>query len=398
MPKIMYEGQEFASSTNTVKQTEITTNADYEVLLSGTADSTTRTEGANKSARITANPSKGQLSTLYSDGSSPASIVGSGAVTLYSDNATPTKSMVSIYSGNPTNSEGGNMHIYTANSAPAVSINGDTNGNGAVYVKHEGAPRIDEYVDGTTGSSIIKLYNGSTQNTITLNADSGNISATSLNGATIGSSPVFTDTTYTFANGTNGFTVTPAGGTAQTVTVTPSITDNVTGSGTSGYIAKFNGTNTITNGPAFGSSTTTFLRNDGQFATPNYPSVGNGTITLQRNGTTVGSFTTNQSGNSTINFSSLMTSGSATAQEFNDGLYQNMAYTGNLNNISCTSFGVVSGTGMTNAPDTAYWYVLCLPINGNVKYMIQVAFRVTSSLIRLRYCTNGTWSNWVALH
>jgi hypothetical protein len=41
-----------------VTQTETTTNADYELLLSGTADSTTRTEGANKSGYAKFNPSK----------------------------------------------------------------------------------------------------------------------------------------------------------------------------------------------------------------------------------------------------------------------------------------------------------------------------------------------------
>ena len=44
-----------------VTQTAVSNNANYEVLLSGTADNTTRTEGANKSSNITFNPSTGNL-------------------------------------------------------------------------------------------------------------------------------------------------------------------------------------------------------------------------------------------------------------------------------------------------------------------------------------------------
>ena len=51
-----------------VTQTATTTNAAYEVLFSGTADNTTRTEGARKNSNLTFNPSTGVLTTdrLYS--------------------------------------------------------------------------------------------------------------------------------------------------------------------------------------------------------------------------------------------------------------------------------------------------------------------------------------------
>ena len=44
-----------------VKQTETSANANYEVLLSGTADNTTRTEGTNKSGNLIFNPDSGEL-------------------------------------------------------------------------------------------------------------------------------------------------------------------------------------------------------------------------------------------------------------------------------------------------------------------------------------------------
>ena len=51
-----------------VTQTATTTSAAYEVLFSGTADNTTRTEGARKNSNLTFNPSTGVLTTdrLYS--------------------------------------------------------------------------------------------------------------------------------------------------------------------------------------------------------------------------------------------------------------------------------------------------------------------------------------------
>lgn len=44
-----------------VKQTATTTDADYEILFSSTADNTTRTEGARKNSNLTFNPSTGTL-------------------------------------------------------------------------------------------------------------------------------------------------------------------------------------------------------------------------------------------------------------------------------------------------------------------------------------------------
>ena len=46
-----------------VKQTTTTTDADYEILFSSTADNTTRTEGARKNSNLTFNPSTGVLTT-----------------------------------------------------------------------------------------------------------------------------------------------------------------------------------------------------------------------------------------------------------------------------------------------------------------------------------------------
>ena len=52
---------ENAAENNYVSQTATTTNATYELLFSGTADNTTRTEGARKSGGLTYNPSSSRL-------------------------------------------------------------------------------------------------------------------------------------------------------------------------------------------------------------------------------------------------------------------------------------------------------------------------------------------------
>lgn len=62
MTKIIKNGIEYGGNTDyKVSQTETSNNADYEVLFSGTADNTTRTEGTGKTNRLIYNPSSGRL-------------------------------------------------------------------------------------------------------------------------------------------------------------------------------------------------------------------------------------------------------------------------------------------------------------------------------------------------
>ena len=69
----MYDGTYWAwmnfnwhsDGNNAVTQNATTTNAAYEVLFSGTADNTTRTEGVRKNNNLTYNPSNGMLNAPY---------------------------------------------------------------------------------------------------------------------------------------------------------------------------------------------------------------------------------------------------------------------------------------------------------------------------------------------
>ena len=74
--KIFLDGTEYNVGTDTdtkVTQTNSTYNANYRLLMSNTADNTTRTEGANKSANFYANPSTG---AFYAKGYNRTDITG----------------------------------------------------------------------------------------------------------------------------------------------------------------------------------------------------------------------------------------------------------------------------------------------------------------------------------
>ena len=58
----------FTDTNNAVTQTATSTNADYEVLFSVTADNTTRTEGARKYSNLKFNPSTGNLQATQLNG------------------------------------------------------------------------------------------------------------------------------------------------------------------------------------------------------------------------------------------------------------------------------------------------------------------------------------------
>lgn len=78
----------FTDTNNAVTQTATTTDANYEVLFSATADNTTRTEGARKTNTLRYNPSKGSLmegnSTSATGSYSHAEGQSSKATGLYS--------------------------------------------------------------------------------------------------------------------------------------------------------------------------------------------------------------------------------------------------------------------------------------------------------------------------
>lgn len=98
-----------SSSDTKVTQTETTTDAEYEILFSGTADNTTRTEGAGKSEGMTYNPNYGSLMVgLRHPGSAIGSEsmgVGHGVTT--SGNGSFATGTGTVASGSYSHAEGG---------------------------------------------------------------------------------------------------------------------------------------------------------------------------------------------------------------------------------------------------------------------------------------------------
>lgn len=135
------------SDVNVTQTATDSTNANYEVLFSGTADNTTRTEGTRKSSKLTFNPYTGGL-TLYRANNTSA-LMATGDYLAY------------------------------------MAENGSSNYS-AVFISDDG---IEVCNKDDVFNPPLKLMTG-TGNVIS----KGDISATSLNGVTIGSSPKFTDT------------------------------------------------------------------------------------------------------------------------------------------------------------------------------------------------------------
>ena len=179
------------SSGNTdkkVTQTATTTSAAYEVLFSGTADNTTRTEGARKSNNLLFNPSTGVLQIsgteygaieIYRKGSAYGA-----AIEFYNDATANTKTKLGSICMKDVD---GDIIRYLANDSTTHKI-----------------------CDTKNTSFTRSLSSGTKIGTITIAGTSTDLYCQTN-----------TNTTYSFATGdTNGtFKVTPSGGTATNIAI-----------------------------------------------------------------------------------------------------------------------------------------------------------------------------------
>lgn len=241
-----------ANDDNKTAQTVTTTNADYEVLFSGTADNTTRTEQARKNSNLKFNPSTGNLQATQLNGKT----IGSDPKftdTTYSDATTSESGLMSASDKTKLNgiATGATANTGTVTSvATGVGLTGgtittsgtikanlvsETKLNNASITSTESADRVypvaldkngklavnvpwtDNNTDTkvaqtatTTSANYEVLFSGTADNTtrtegarknnnLLFNPSTGNLQATQLNGVNIGSSPKFTDTTYSNA-------------------------------------------------------------------------------------------------------------------------------------------------------------------------------------------------------
>lgn len=210
MSKIIKNNISYAGAEdNKVKQNETSTNASYEVLLSGTADNTTRSEEARKSEKLTFNPDEGGLTvdgniTVNSDSNvSALTVFGSYTDTRPAFTVTPDDeggAGVQLFKSDmPAVFIAAHNHTADPNdSEDEDRIGGEISLNGT-----SGFNTVN--LDGQTGTITVSNPSNATP-TIMLDGANGGITATSLNGVTIGSSPKFTDTTYTSKAAVSGGT------------------------------------------------------------------------------------------------------------------------------------------------------------------------------------------------
>nr|DAR44061.1 MAG TPA: structural protein [Caudoviricetes sp.] len=150
---------------------------------------------------------------------------------------------------------------------------------------------------------------------------------------------------------------------------------------------------------------------------PTIPSVGNGTITIKQAGAVKGSFTTNQSGATTIeltdnntntwrdvidNLTSTATDKSLSAAQgkwLNENKAAMMTLTNqNLNSVTTPGFyNAGGGNTVSNKPSGVDNFGLIVSHTANGTYYTQILFTTGSTTINKsyrRFCQDGTWGNW----
>ncbi len=150
---------------------------------------------------------------------------------------------------------------------------------------------------------------------------------------------------------------------------------------------------------------------------PTIPSVGNGTITIKQAGAVKGSFTTNQSGATTIeltdnntntwrdvvdNLTSTATDKSLSAAQgkwLNENKAAMMTLTNqNLNSVTTPGFyNAPGGNTVSNKPSGVDNFGLIVSHTANGTYYTQILFTTGSAKINKsyrRFCENGAWGNW----
>ena len=147
---------------------------------------------------------------------------------------------------------------------------------------------------------------------------------------------------------------------------------------------------------------------------PTIPSVGNGTITIKQAGAVKGSFTTNQSGATTIeltdnntntwrdvidNLTSTATDKSLSAKQGkllneNKAAMTTLKGSENLNDITTPGmYSCGGGNSITNKPSNVDAFGLIVTHNANGSFYTQI-LHSNGGVSYRRNCNNGTWASW----
>ncbi|MBO7696746.1 MAG: hypothetical protein J6T10_29315 [Methanobrevibacter sp.] len=95
-----------------VTQTPTTTNADYRILLSGSADNVEHTEGAGKNVQFTANPSTGAVTFGSRAGSAGSNSFAQGQSVVASGTAAHAEGYETTAEGEYTHTEGNHTYAF----------------------------------------------------------------------------------------------------------------------------------------------------------------------------------------------------------------------------------------------------------------------------------------------
>lgn len=146
---------------------------------------------------------------------------------------------------------------------------------------------------------------------------------------------------------------------------------------------------------------------------PTIPTVGNGTITIKQAGAVKGSFTTNQSGATTIeltdnntdtwrgiqnNLTSTSTDQSLSAAQGkwlneNKAAMTTLKGSENLNDITTPGMYSGGGNSITNKPSNVDAFGLIVTHNANGSFYTQI-LHSNGGVSYRRNCNNGTWASW----
>lgn len=131
----------FTDTNNAVTQTATSTNANYEVLFSSTADNTTRTEGARKNSNLRFNPSTGALQANKLQG-----IDSSGKVRVEFYNDAENRGRFYLYNGSQSSQiemvGDGVVNIKNASGTANITFNGNTGNINCTTINSHLIPKI----------------------------------------------------------------------------------------------------------------------------------------------------------------------------------------------------------------------------------------------------------------
>ena len=326
-----------------VTQTVTTSNASYPLLLAPNGQTATATTTSYFDSGVTLNPSTNTITANISGNSATATKLATAR----------TIALTGSVTGSGTFDGSGNLSIATTTNHTHTTTIATSTGTNQLTLAFGTKYAI------TAGGSSYIFTMPSNPNTDTKVTAVGNHYTPTGGTTTSASGGTVTDIT----NGkgvqvVTGVTKDAAGHVTGVTSVGLKSVNTNTWTAMKGATSSANGSVGYVNAvPPKDGYNTKFLRADGTWSVPSYPSVGNGTITITQNGTTKGTFTMNQSGNTTIALTDtdkdthytakLVTGNSKTNTNNNGSLTNGNVFLNLIENNTVRSSHKITGSGAT---------------------------------------------------